>query len=173
MKKIFKNNQKIFSRKFGFFVGVYSVAVVTITFIVMKTSYARYVSNMNINVTSTTGEMICDLEVDNNSYFENNIPYFIITIKNYNSNNEVTSTDIEYVLTITNETNSNGLFYYIDEDDGSTNGEYESSLTISNLTFDKNKSSKRIKVFVKVQSSQHETVNFNVNLNAVQKEMTA
>lgn len=171
MKNYLKKSQKILNKKFILFIGGYIVVLVAITLIVMKKSYARYVSDMDIHINSTTGEMICDLEVDNNSYFENNIPYFIITIKNYNSNNEVTATDVEYVLNITNETNSNGLFYYIAEDDGSTNGKYEPSLAITNLTFDKNKSTKRIKVYVKVQSSQHEIVNFNVNLDAIQKKM--
>lgn len=170
-KKSKINYKEIFSKRFGFFIGFYSVIVVAVTFVIMKNSYARYVANMDINVTSKTGEMICDLEVDNNSYIENNVPYFIITIKNYNANGDITATDVEYTLNVTNEDGSNGLFYYISEDDGSSSNDYMPSLTIQNLSFNKNKTTKKFKVFVKVQSSQHETVNFNVSLDAVQKEM--
>ncbi len=134
-------------------------------------TYSRYKTEVNVDAKSTTGNMVCNLEVDNNNYYEDNIPYFIITVKNYDSNGNITATDVSYDLSITNKTDSNGLYRYVVLDDQSTNNTYESSVLINGLTFSKEKQEKKIKVYVQVASGENENVDFNVDVAAVQKNM--
>ena len=70
-------------------------------------SFAMYKTNLNIKYISNTGEMICDIIIDNNeSYVKNGIPYFYVKVRNWRDNNgnyEITVTDCEYNISIKNK----------------------------------------------------------------------
>lgn len=172
----FKPLTNLNHKKLSIFLSLYSVFIICLTFILLKTSYSRYITDMNVSITSNTGEMICDIEVDTNSnYIESNIPYFIIKVHNYKTvdgEKILTSTDIDYKITITNLNNSNGLFY-IDYTGNSigTSEEYASSVMTDTLSFGRTEETKQIRVFVKASTGLKEKVDFNVNLDAIQKQM--
>ena len=51
---------------------------------VVKETYSRYRSDVDVAVQSTTGEMVCTLTVDTDeTYIQNNTAYFKIRVKNY------------------------------------------------------------------------------------------
>lgn len=142
-----------------------------ITFIFVEKTYSRYLTDMDLRYTTTTGNIICDVVVDTNAtYFDNNIPYFLVKIKNYNENNEITAVNVDYVMTISNVGDSSGVYYYLDTL-GNTNHDYESSFTTKTYTFGTDKQEVIFKVYVKDLSSDEKNINFNVNVEAVQKQM--
>ncbi len=163
------------TKKVGIFIVSYFIVSVLSTFLVLKVSYARYVSQVNVDVTSTTGDMLCNVSVDtSDSYIENNMAYFRIVVSNSDADGNITATDVDYVLTISNQAGSNGLFYYIDSNGevSSEDGTYVEQIVTDTYSFGKTAEQMIFKVYVKVESSYQETVNFNVNLDAVQKNMS-
>lgn len=150
------------------------ILLIGLAIIIIPASYALYQGKMNINITTTTGGIMCDIIVDtNDDYIENNEPYFFITVNNFRENSGkilLTATDISYNLVIENQNGSNGLFRYVDED-GNTNNNPEERVVISNQYIGKTKTSKRYKVYVSSQTNLKYKVNFNVKLEANQKDM--
>lgn len=138
---------------------------------ILKESYAYFTSSSQSVVQGmATGEVICEVTVDSNpNYIENNIAYFRIKVTN-TKDNAVTGVPVKYQLTIQNEEGSNGLFYYIDSEGNtsSSTGEYLSSITSLEYTFDTSEATREFKVYVKVPSGLKETVNAKVYLEAVQ-----
>lgn len=138
---------------------------------ILKESYAYFTSSSQSVVQGmATGEVICEVTVDSNpNYVENNIAYFRIKVTN-TKDNAVTGVPVKYQLTIQNEEGSNGLFYYIDSEGNtsSSTGEYLSSITSLEYTFDTSEATREFKVYVKVPSGLKETVNAKVNLEAIQ-----
>lgn len=149
------------------------LVVLLFLIILLGDSYSKYFSSVKVNVSSTTGEMICNIKVDtSDTYIENNLAYFRVKVSN-NDSGKVTATDVDYKLIISNEAGSNGIFYYIDSlgNTSSDSEEYVESLTTPTYSFGKEAETMEFKVFVKVPSGLKETVNFIVDLEAVQKEM--
>ena len=73
--------------------------------------YASYINNISVKYSTISGEMICNIDVDQkDSYVVNGIPYVIVTVKNYDKNNNITSVDIDYSLTIKNKDGYNGNY---------------------------------------------------------------
>ncbi len=147
--------------------------VIIICACVLQYSYSMYQSKMDVTITTTTGDIICDVSVDTNeNYIENNKAFFYVIIRNYKTVNkveQVSAVDVDYTLTITNKENSVGLFQYIDED-GNSNEKGESSVTI-NSSISRNRKTKRYKVYVTTDTNLKTDVNFKVNLDAHQKDM--
>lgn len=143
--------------------------------LILPVSYAIYKGQMNVNITSTTGGLICDVVLDTNeNYIENNESFFFVTVNNYkveNGKTILTSTDVNYDLVIENKESSAGLFRYVD-DLGNTNSTGESSITISDQYLGKTKSSRKYKVYVTTNTNLKTNVDFKVRLDAKQKDMS-
>ena len=87
--------------------------MIVVTLIFANIVYASYVNNISVKYSTISGEMICNIDVDkNDSYVVNGIPYVIVTVKNYDMDNNITSVDIDYNLTIKNKDGYNGKYIW-------------------------------------------------------------
>lgn len=142
-------------------------------------AYAAYVNSIFVQYSAVSGEMICNVNVEKNeSYIINGIPYIIVTVKNYDENDNITSVDVEFSLTIKNKDGEHGTFIWqkINEDDNSKYDEGTSTYlgqTTTNIYSFRNekKEEKKFKVFIKSEQSSQEELNFDVELNSTQKDM--
>lgn len=138
------------------------------------TSYGRYFSKRDVKLKVTAGKLVADVVIDQNpAYIENNIAYFKVIVTNYTAT-ELSGTDIDYNITIKNKTGYKGIYYYTDSDgnNSSPTGEYLPTIKSVTYFFNKGVKQKReFKVFVKSESGGAETVQYDVELNAVQKKM--
>lgn len=142
-------------------------------------AYAAYVNSIFVQYSAVSGEMICNVNVEKNeSYIINGIPYIIVTVKNYDENDNITSVDVEFSLTIKNKDGEHGSFIWqkINEDDNSKYDEGTSTYlgqTTTNIYSFRNekKEEKKFKVFIKSEQSSQEELNFDVELNSTQKDM--
>lgn len=138
-------------------------------------SFAMYKTNLNIKYISNTGEMICDVIIDNNeSYVKNGIPYFYVKVRNWRDNNgneEITVTDCEYSISIKNKENTNGIFIWKKVDTEDFINTYTNSFTTKIYSMGKNKTEDVFQVFVKNQDKINKNVDIIVELNAIQKNM--
>ena len=113
--------------------------------------------------------MVCDISVEkNDSYTVNGIPYFIVTVKNYDENGNITAMDMDYTVTIRNKEGSNGIFIWKNESDNNYIDTYSSQITTTTYSFGKEKKEEQFKVFVKTANNSEEDVNIEAVLNAVQ-----
>ncbi|MBQ8132348.1 MAG: hypothetical protein IJ193_07650 [Bacilli bacterium] len=146
-----------------------------LVFILIPGTYALYKGLMNVNVTTVAGEMISDIEIDQkDSYIENNVPYFYVTVKNYriNGNNTLlTATAFDYTLVISNKDGSNGKFSYVDEN-GNSSSEYASTLRIENCHLDQTMDSDRFKIYVTRDGNLRTQVDYKVQIEADQATAT-
>lgn len=142
-------------------------------------AYAAYVNSIFVQYSAVSGEMICNINVEKNeSYIINGIPYIIVTVKNYDENDNITSVDVEFSLTIKNKDGEHGTFIWqkINEDDNSKYDEgtstYLGQTTTNIYSFgNEKKEEKKFKVFIKSEQSSQEELNFDVELNSAQKDM--
>lgn len=138
-------------------------------------SFAMYKTNLNIKYISNTGEMICDIVIDENeSYIKNGIPYFYVKVRNWRDNNgneEITVTDCEYSISIKNKENTNGIFIWKKVDTEDFINTYTNSFTTQIYSMGKNKTEDVFQVFVKNQDKINKNVDIIVELNAIQKNM--
>lgn len=70
--------------------------------LIFSIGYARYITTINGEASQDIAEMICNMEVvpsEKNSTIIN--PYCIVTVKNYNSDDKVTETDVNYTIEVT------------------------------------------------------------------------
>lgn len=142
-------------------------------------AYAAYVNSIFVQYSAVSGKMICNVNVEKNeSYIINGIPYIIVTVKNYDENDNITSVDVEFSLTIKNKDGEHGTFIWqkINEDDNSKYDEgtstYLGQTTTNIYSFgNEKKEEKKFKVFIKSEQSSQEELNFDVELNSTQKDM--
>lgn len=141
--------------------------------------YASYVNNISVKYSTISGEMICNIDVDkNDSYVVNGIPYVIVTVKNYDIDNNITSVDVDYSLTIKNKDGYNGTYIWqkindVDDTkyDEGTNSYSEQVITNTYSLGNKNKEEKKFKIFIKSSLESYENLGFNIELNSIQKNM--
>ena len=141
--------------------------------------YASYVNNISVKYSTISGEMICNIDVDkNDSYVVNGIPYVIVTVKNYDMDNNITSVDIDYNLTIKNKDGYNGTYIWqkindVDNTkyDEGTNSYSEQVITKTYSLGNKNKEEEKFKIFIKSSLESYEDLGFNIELNSIQKNM--
>ncbi len=141
----------------------YILLVIMISFVVVKETYAYYVTNFNVNVSSTSSNLICDAVISNVTTAEKSkLGYseFKVTVKNYNSSNNLTIEPFNYTLNIVNNNNSNGEFGY----DNNFNSNLELTGQMSNSTTEDNE----YIIQVKTPSGLSENVNYKVLLNCTQ-----
>ena len=136
-------------------------------------SFAMYKTNLNIQYKSNTGEMICDIVIDENElYIKNGIPYFYVKVRNWRENNgedEITATDCEYNLSIKNKEKQNGIFIWKKIDTEDSISTYSNSFTTQMYSMDKNKTEDVFQVFVKNQDIIDKNVDIVIELNVTQK----
>ena len=141
--------------------------------------YASYVNNISVKYSTISGEMICNIDVDkNDSYVVNGIPYVIVTVKNYDMDNNITSVDIDYNLTIKNKDGYNGTYIWqkindVDNTkyDEGTNSYSEQVIIKTYSLGNKNKEEGKFKIFIKSSLESYEDLGFNIELNSIQKNM--
>ena len=153
--------------------------MIVVTLIFANIVYASYVNNISVKYSTISGEMICNIDVDqNDSYVVNGIPYVIVTVKNYDMDNNITSVDIDYNLTIKNKNGYNGTYIWqkindVDNtkyDEGS-NSYSEQVITSTYSLGNKNKEEEKFKIFIKSSLESYENLGFNIELNSIQKNM--
>lgn len=153
------------------------IAIVLLTSITAIT-FARYAKEVDVNYTTTTGEMICEFELEqDDSYVENDTKYFLIKVKNYKQAEDatITLTNVEetYSLTIQNKNNSNGLYKWARVDNEDCGSEYSNTITTNSYSFGNSQQEEvTFKVYVKLDSSvtEDQNVDIDVVINAEQIE---
>lgn len=153
--------------------------MIVIILIFANIVYASYVNNISVKYSTISGEMICNIDVDkNDSYVVNGIPYVIVTVKNYDMDNNITSVDIDYNLTIKNKDGYNGTYIWqkindVDNTkyDEGTNLYSEQVITKTYSLGNKNKEEEKFKIFIKSSLESYEDLGFNIELNSIQKNM--
>ena len=153
--------------------------MIVIILIFANIVYAAYVNNISVKYSAISGEMICNIDIDkNDSYVVNGIPYVIITVKNYDTDNNITAVDVDYSLTIKNKDGYNGTYIWqkindvdITKYDEGTNSYSEQVITNTYSLGNKNKEEKKFKVFIKSSLESYEDLGFNIELNSIQKNM--
>ena len=158
---------------------VIAFLMIIIILIFANIVYASYVNNISVKYSTISGEMICNIDVDkNDSYIVNGIPYVIVTVKNYDIDNNITSVDVDYSLTIKNKDGYNGTYIWqkindVDDTkyDEGTNSYSEQVITNTYSLGNKNKEEKKFKIFIKSSLESYENLGFNIELNSIQKNM--
>ena len=153
--------------------------MIVIILIFANIVYAAYVNNISVKYSAISGEMICNIDIDkNDSYVVNGIPYVIITVKNYDTDNNITAVDVDYSLTIKNKDGYSGTYIWqkindvdITKYDEGTNSYSEQVITNTYSLGNKNKEEKKFKVFIKSSLESYEDLGFNIKLNSIQKNM--
>ena len=137
--------------------------VFAISFIVVKETYAYYVTNFKVNVSSTSSNVICDAVIsDVTSSEKSKLGYseFKVTIKNYDTSNNVTVEPFNYTLSIVNNDNSNGEFGY--------NNVFNNNLQLTGQMTNDSSTNNEYIIQVKTPSGLSENVNYKVLLNCTQ-----
>ena len=138
-------------------------------------SFAMYKTNLNIEYKGNTGEMICNISIDNNEeYIKNGIPYFYVKVRNWRSNDiedEITVADFEYSISVKNKENTKGIFIWKKIDSEDFISTYNDAVTTNIYSMGKEKKEDIFQVFVKNQDPINKNVNIVVELNATQKNM--
>lgn len=153
--------------------------IIFIVFSLTRFVYAKYINNINVDYKATSGEMICNIDVDkNDSYVVNGIPYVIVTVKNYDENNNITAVNVDYSLTIKNKDGFNGTYILqrINKDDNTKYDDgtkvYAEQVTTNTYSFgNSNKEENQFKVFVKSSLNSYEDLNFDIEVDSVQKNI--
>ena len=153
--------------------------MIVIILIFANIVYAAYVNNISVKYSAISGEMICNIDIDkNDSYVVNGIPYVIITVRNYDTDNNITAVDVDYSLTIKNKDGYSGTYIWqkindvdITKYDEGTNSYSEQVITNTYSLGNKNKEEKKFKVFIKSSLESYEDLGFNIELNSIQKNM--
>ena len=132
-------------------------------------TYSKYNKSVNINVSTTSAQMVCDATVDNpGTYISNDgWAYFKVIVKNYDVNGNITQVPIQYNLTVSNQTGSTALYRYLDASGNSNT--FASTFTTRNYIFQSNtQQSQVINIEVRTDSMTSENVDFAVDLNCYQ-----
>lgn len=142
-----------------------SLLVMIILFIIIfPLTFSKYKENTSIKVKTTTGEIVYDINIDqNNKYIENDNSYIFININNFKIKDNIkyiNNVDYDYDLIITGK----DLEFSLDGDN------YKDKL-IYNNSFSKDENSNRVKVYVKNNYSNNHDI--KVELKASQKDMEA
>ena len=132
-------------------------------------TYSRYRKDIDVSVTTTSADIICDATIDNpGTYISNDgWAYFKVIVKNYDTSGNITKVPVQYNLTISNQAGSNALYRYLDA--AGTSNSFISTFTTGNYTFTTDsEQSQVIDIEVKTNSTISENVDFEVDLNCYQ-----
>jgi len=132
-------------------------------------TYSRYNKQVNVNVSGTSADIKCDATIDNPGTYisDNGYAYFRIIVKNYDTNENITTVPIQYNLTVSNQEGSTATYRYLDA--AGNSNEFASTFTTRNYTFQNvAQQSQVINIEVKTDSATSEDVDFTVDLNCYQ-----
>lgn len=95
------------------------VAILILIIVIFTIAYAKYVTNASGQATAEIGKMICEMNVTSSEANKQVInPYCIVTVTNYNENNEITETDINFKIEVTPKENFEMPEYYWQNSEG-------------------------------------------------------
>ena len=154
-------------KRFIVSIPIVILVIMLVTYLQDKT-FSNYKKGITINISDTTGGLICDASLDNPGTYvsDEGWAYFIVTAKNYDISNNISNVPVEYNLDITNASGSNALYKV---STGSDIGIFASSVTTNNYQFTTNSMQARnFIVEVKTDGQDAEDVDFNINLNCYQ-----
>lgn len=78
------------------------VLILIITIILSVFAYAKYVTTKTATATAQIAQMICEMEVQPSDADKTIInPYCTVTVKNYNNEDKITETDVNYKIEVT------------------------------------------------------------------------
>ena len=157
-------------KKFRLFMVVVTIMVL-FSCLNFNQSYAKYQNDIDVNVTTTTADMICDATVDNPGTYisSDGWAYFKVTVKNYDTSGNVTKVPIQYNLTVSNQNGSTAYYRYLDAS-GNSNS-FANTFTTRNYTFAPNtQQSQVINIEVRTDSAMSEDVDFAVDVNCYQTQ---
>ncbi len=140
-----------------------SILLIFIVITLISSVYAHFAMKINISVNGTSSNLICDAEIDSTSY-KNEYGYaeFKVIVKNYNSNNEVSSAPYKYTLKVENNGETNALFGY--------ENSFNENIVLNDEMNTSTENTKEYKVQVKTDKSTSEKVDYKVTINCVQSE---
>ena len=145
------------------------VIVITIVIFLQNKTYSKYKKGININIQDKTGSLVCDASLDNPGTYvsDDGWAYFIVTVKNYDSDDKVSEVPVEYNINVKNATGSNATYRY--STDGSETSNFSDNLITNNYNFTTNsKQTRDIIVEVKTSSTYSEDIDFDIDVNCYQ-----
>ncbi len=107
--------------KFKLLIMLNIILILTIILIIIifKFGYAKYIQTHIGSTNVEVSKMICEMEIISGESNETIIhPYCNIKVKNYNSLNNVTQTDVDYKIQVISKDNSELPEYYWKNSDG-------------------------------------------------------
>ncbi len=135
----------------------------TLTTITIKKTYSYYISRTSVNVKASSSDVKCDAEITNVSETEKNkfgYSEFKVVVKNYDNQNNLTNENFNYVLSIENSNESNGLFGY--------NNQFNNRVEITDSMSNNAQNSKSYIFQVKTEDGQSKNISYKVNLKCIQ-----
>lgn len=156
-------------KKFKVLLILVMAIFVLLGYVSFNQTFSRYRKDINVSVTTTSADMICDATIDNpGTYISNDgWAYFKVIVKNYDTSGNITKVPIQYNLTVSNQTGSTALYRYLDAS-GNSNS-FSSTFTTRNYVFQPGtQQSQVINIEVRTDSMTSEDVDFAVDLNCYQ-----
>ncbi len=117
---------------------------------------------------TTLGEVVYSEVDEEESYVENNIPYFFVNVSN-TADNKLVSPGSKYTVKVENQEGyTNGMFYFVDSfgNASSEEKEYKESITSSEYTFANEKDENTFKVYVKTGEENNRKVRYIVTISS-------
>lgn len=130
--------------------------------VITHKTYSYYFMRMNVSVSSSSSNIICDAEIESVNNNEKSIygySEFKVIVKNYASTT-VTGEPFDYTLTFENATGSSAIFGY--------NNEFDTDLTINGSMNNDQARDNYYIIQVKSLTGLSETINYKVTLDCVQ-----
>lgn len=95
------------------------LAVIILVIAIFTIAYAKYITSVSGQATGEIAKMICEMNVTSSETNKQVInPYCIVTVKNYNENNEITETDVNFKIEIAPKDNFEMPEYYWQNSEG-------------------------------------------------------
>ena len=154
-------------KRFLVSIPIVVLIVMLVNFLEDKT-YSNYKKGINVNINDTTGKMVCDSTLDNPGTYVSNDgwAYFIVTVKNYDTEDVTSDVPVEYNINVTNAEGSDALYRI---STGTDVGTFADDTTSQNYQFTTgSKQTREFMVEVKTTGQAAEDVDFNVDLNCYQ-----
>ena len=149
-------------------VGVLLFVVLITIGLTIKVTYSLYKKDFNVVANTTTGDIYCSATIDSsNSYIsDDGYRYFIVNVKNTNSQNTVSKLPIKYNINVTNAQGYDEMYRLTDEvgiqTDFSTNPSLENYVLL-------NSSQEGDNIIVEILSeTSNKNITYNVTVNCDQ-----
>ena len=95
------------------------LAIIILVIAIFTIAYAKYITSVSGQATAEVAKMICEMNVTSSEANKQVInPYCIVTVKNYNENNEITETDVNFKIEVSPKDNFEMPEYYWQNSEG-------------------------------------------------------